>query len=117
MSTPKAPLNRTLDIYKGATFSYDVFVVDDADVAIDITGYSATLVIEDECDGVVLHTASTGNSQLTITGASGKVAIAIPAATTDAFTFTSGVYKLNVIDPSNDPNYLVMKGTVRVRCQ
>lgn len=100
-----------LDFYKQDTYTHD-FIYKIDGVVQNITGYTAILQIRDT-SGNLLHTSSTTNGQITITGASGKVSLKIPGDTTKAWTFQSGQYDLFIVSGGGEEQALC-KGSVVV---
>jgi len=88
-----APYN--LSIEQGSDIQIDVVYTDENANPYNITDYSAILKIRMETDwDTVLVELSTNNGRLSITGASGKVSIRVPAAETARYFFVSGFYDL-----------------------
>lgn len=69
-----------------------------APTPVDLTGWTATMQIRAfALSPTVLYDAS---PDITLGGAAGTITLAIPAATTEGFTWWSGVYDLLLTDPS-----------------
>ena len=88
---------------------------DDADVVIVLNRYTARLQIREKVSSTsTLYEATTDEADgLTITGATGKVYLEIPAATTAAWTWTKGVYDLEIISEGGAVTKIA-RGNVKV---
>lgn len=90
---------RRLDLYihQGATYNHTWVYLDEAGAPINITGYTARLQIRaTQAATTFLYEATTANGAITISGALGEVRLKIPAATLSAWTWTTGVYDLEL---------------------
>ena len=67
------------------------------DTPVDLTGYTARMSIKDKIGGAVLHSLTTENDGITIDTAAKTVLLSIPAATTEDFTWSRGVYDLEMV--------------------
>ena len=66
-------------------------------VPVDLTGYSALLQIRSSVSSaVVLYEASTVLGNIVLGGSTGTITLTISAADTAAFSWTRGVYNLNM---------------------
>lgn len=104
---------QNLTIEQGATFdkSY-LWKAGKPLVPVDMTGYTGRMQIRTVVDSVtVLHELSTMNGEITL-GSNGIVRMTIPAAITEAFSFTSAVYDLEIIFGSTVIR--LMQGTVKL---
>ena len=79
--------------------SDQTFILKTNGVAMDLIGYSSTLIIKDN-DGVIVHTASTENGQVIIDGPSGSVRRKIPAEVTKTIPVKSVSYDWELTPPS-----------------
>lgn len=78
---------------------------------VDLTGYTAAMQIRAyPLASTVLYDAS---SDITLGGSAGTITLVIPAATTEGFTWWSGVYDLLLTDPSGNVTRL-LSGDVTV---
>ena len=85
-----------------------------ASTPVNLTGYTARMQIRETVESsTVLYEASTTNGHLAITAATGTVKLTIPAATSAAWTWTKGVYDLELTSPTGVVTRLV-KGTITV---
>lgn len=73
-----------LIVRRGTTFAHVFTWTNGAGTAIDVTGYTATLVIANSA-GTTIHTATP-----TLGGAAGTITATIASTTTDDFTAGSG---------------------------
>ena len=95
-----------LAIDQGATEAIKVWIknvaADGSKSAEDLTGYVARMQIRRRVDDdAVLDSLTTENGRITIDGPNGLVTLNFPDATTAAFTFTRGVYDLELISPGS----------------
>lgn len=88
-----------LTIEQGATLSKSFTYQTSAGVAINLTGYTARMHIRETYSSVTtIATLTTENGGITITGATGTVAITMSATATSALaTGLIGVYDLELI--------------------
>lgn len=120
MATPKlepqaGQLN--LVIEQGTTFSPQFTYTDSATppVAIDLTGYTARMQIRQKRTSTTfLHELTTENGGITLGGALGTIDLLISATDTAAFTFSTGVYDLELINGSGAVQRL-LEGSVTLR--
>ncbi len=99
--TPALPANYPLAIYQGQTLNL-TFVwtagicgcgtVGSAPSPVDLTGYTALMQFRASPLGGTLYYDASSN--ITLGGTAGTIALLIPAATTEAFTWFQGVYDL-----------------------
>lgn len=89
-------------INKGETFSRKLTYKDSTGALVNLTGYTATLVIKD----VITLTEASG---ISLGGTAGTIDISIAAATTDSFGFTTAPYTLELKSGTTEKQLL--KGT------
>lgn len=65
---------------------------------IDVTGWTVDAKVRSRPGGTVLHTIDIAD--ITITGS--QVAVVIPAPISAAWAFTTGWYRIRVVDPASD---------------
>ena len=80
---------------------------------IDLTSYTAAMQIRDTFGGNILASIDT-TSGITLDPTPQTITLLIDRATTEAFTFTSGVYDLQLIDGSNKET-TILKGQFFVK--
>jgi len=91
-----------LTIPQGETYKYRFNWVDEAGVAIDNTTYTgARMQIREYTEATTTEASLTVGAGITLGGATGTIDIVIPAATTEAWTWTSGVYDLEMVIPGS----------------
>ena len=94
--------------------SDQTFILKTNGVAMDLTGYSSTLIIKDN-DGVIVHTASTTNGQIIIDVAVGSVRRKIPAEVTKTIPAKSVSYDWELTPPSGiDDTWKLYRGRCHV---
>lgn len=82
---------------------------------VNLTGYSAEMQIRSAVNsGTILFTATTGNNKLVITAATGSVKLIIPATDSAAWTWTDGVYDLELTNPVTGYVKRLVQGAVKV---
>ena len=79
----------------------------------DLTGYEARMTIRDKIGGTALDTLTDVNGKLVISTTDHYVKILIDATTTALYTWTSGVYDLEVESPTGEVTQLLY-GKVKV---
>lgn len=67
---------------------------------VDLTGYTARMLIRDRIGGTLLHTLNTTLGNITIDNATKFITLTITAAETEAFTWKKGVYDLEMVSPA-----------------
>lgn len=70
------------------------------DTPVDLTGYTARMSIKDKIGGTALHSLTTENGGIDIDPAAKTIALSIPAADTEDFTWSRGVYDLEMVSPA-----------------
>ena len=70
------------------------------DTPVDLTGYTARMSIKDKIGGAVLHSLTTENNGIDIDPAAKTITLSIPAADTEDFTWSRGVYDLEMVSPA-----------------
>lgn len=110
--TVEQPVRLVLKMRRGDTYRR-TFKCETGGAAVNLTGYTSRLQIRDAVDGAVLYTGSTTNGHLTVTGSAGTIDVSVPAASTAAWTFTTGVYDLEITSASGVVTTLA-EGTVTV---
>lgn len=101
-----------ITIEQGSDLDITMTWRDSNSALIDLTGYSAEMDIRDTVESVaVLFELSTVNSRIVLGGVLGTIQLLITAAESTAFTFTTGVYDLELTDPLGVVTRLI-KGNV-----
>lgn len=67
---------------------------------IDLAGYTARMAIKDKIGGTVLLSLTTENNGIVIDNAKKTITLTVEATATDDFTWTRGVYDLELISPA-----------------
>lgn len=98
--TIKQGQKRNIKVVKGETYDHIYTYADDNGVAIGITGYTARMHIRATVDATTTLYEAVSGGDLTIGGTAGTVTLSIPAATTAAWTFLSGVYDVELVSPA-----------------
>ena len=70
------------------------------DTPVDLTGYTARMSIKDKIGGSVLHSLTTENNGIDIDPAAKTITLSIPAADTEDFIWSRGVYDLEMVSPA-----------------
>lgn len=98
-------------IEQGATFRKTFVWKDSNETPIDITGYTARMQLRRKKSSTTAeHSATTENGGITLGGALGTVDVLIPATTTADFSWTTGVYDLELDDGTGVITRLVEGG-------
>jgi hypothetical protein len=101
-----------ISTYASSTFNPVIVVCDNEEAPIDITGYTAEMVIKDKQAGTTIATLTVG-SGITITGATGTVSIKRTPAQVQAWKLDKGFYELKLINGSSEPE-TIMQGELEV---
>lgn len=88
-----------LEIEAGATFTLDLDVATEAGAVIDLTGYTARMMIKrSTAETAALLELTTANGRIAITTATGLVTLVLTAIeTAELTTWTRGVYDLELV--------------------
>lgn len=98
-------------IEQGATFQRTFVWKDSNEDPVDITGYTARMQIRRKKSSTTAeHEATTENGGITLGDTAGTVAITIAATDTADFSFSKGVYDLELVDPQGVVTRLVEGG-------
>lgn len=65
----------------------------------DLAGFTARMAIKDKVGGTVLHSLTTENSGIALDNINKTITLTIAATETDDFTWTRGVYDLEMVSP------------------
>lgn len=103
-----------IKIKKGSTYEHIFSYTDAAGVAINITGYTARMQIRVSIDDAAYVYQALSGGDISLGGVTGETVLSIPAATTAAWTFDSGVYDLELISPTGKVINLVGVSRVKV---
>ncbi len=88
-------------IYQGATFSRVLTWRDSSNALVNLTGYTARMMIRETIDATsAFITLTTENGGITLGGSAGTITLAISATATAAITQSSGVYDLELVSGS-----------------
>jgi len=104
-----------VDLYipQGTTYGHTFLYKTSGGDVIDLSNYTARMQIRETVDGDTALYEGDTDDDITITGATGSVYLEIPAATTAAWTWTRGVYDLEVVSAAGKVTRIV-QGKVRV---
>lgn len=110
------PVKEALTIYQGSRYEHSVAVYEaDKVTAAVLTAFTARMQVRSKVsDTTVLFEATTENGFLTIQVNPGVVKITIPASTSSSWTFSKGVYDLEIVSPLAEV-YRIMEGSIKVR--
>lgn len=107
------PAHLDLEVFKGSTFSKLIqWKTGTPAVPVDLTGYKARMQVRRSVnDSTVLDSLTTENSRLAIYAPTeGRISINIAADISSAYSFTSGVYDLELIAPDDITVYRILEG-------
>jgi len=89
-----------ITIEQGATFELPIVWKDEKGTPIDLTGYKARMQIRKRIrSDEILASLTTENGRIVLGGAAGTIDIVIPATETEKFSFSRGVYDLELEGP------------------
>lgn len=106
-----------LEILQGATYRKRLtWKAGTPAVAVDLTGYTARMQVRGEIEDVTfLIELTTENNRITLGGAAGTIDLYISAADTEALTWETGVYDLELIAPGLNGDVIrLVSGAVSV---
>jgi len=109
------PGNWNLTVYKGGTFSYTITWTDQSNTPINLTGYTAKMMVRQSLDSAAaILTLTTENGGITLGGSAGTIALSIDKTTTAALPALIGLYDLEIISPGGGVDFLT-QGYVNIR--
>lgn len=98
---------------QGSTFTRTFTILNNDGTVYDLAGFSARMQIRRDYDSsTVIHSATTANSQISMSVPLGEIHVDIPASTTAQFT-RDGVYDLEIFNNAGIV-YKVVKGRFRL---
>lgn len=90
-------------IEQGSTFYLTVNVKNPDGTVKNISSYTGRMQIRPSFNSTTIYVdANTGNGMVTILGSQGQVTVTIPGNTTDTYSWSSGVYDLEIDNGSGD---------------
>lgn len=90
--------NYDLEIEQGATFTLEMFYVDENGDPVDLSGQTARMQIRQYVSApAVLLSLTTENGRISIDGPAGKIALLIDAEDSAAIDWRKGVYDLEIV--------------------
>ena len=106
------PTKVNLKIFQGSTYSHR-FIVQKEGVSLPLTGYTARMHIRQTVasDTILYQTTEAGD--LDIDEANGWIDLEIHGDVSELWTFTSGVYDIEIETPGGKP-YRIAEGSVKV---
>jgi hypothetical protein len=105
------PGRYNITVVKGTTFTLSpVWKIDN--LAVDITGYSATMQVRDVSNSLITE-MSTSNGKAVISGALGQVTFTLSASATAALTAGTYTYGYNLTDTTGNV-YQILAGNFTV---
>jgi hypothetical protein len=94
------PVTYNIVIYQGATFSQSFIWKDSNQTPINLTGYTARMMVRTTVSAAApFITLTTENGGIALGGSAGTVALSMSAAATAAITELFGVYDLELVAP------------------
>ena len=102
-------------MFRGETFVRSLTYKNDDNTPVDLTGYTATMMIREDLDSaVVAMEISTNNGRITLGGAAGTIDIEVSSTDTDQMAEGTYVYDLVIEDGSSVVTRL-LEGTLEVK--
>jgi len=108
MSNPVELVN--FDVYQFSTYRHQFNVVDSAGAGYSLSGYTARLQIRDPVSDALLHESTSADG---ITMGATNLTVEIPGSAIGAWTFSSAVYDLFIVDPLSAAR-AIARGSVKV---
>lgn len=110
-----SPVVKNIKIYGGADFALSFTYLNGPPTAspVNLSGYSADLIVKDVPKGVVLWTLSTGNGGVSLGGSSGVIVLQADSTVVDALLWTTGIYEFCITSPT-DQRDLLMRGHIGI---
>lgn len=88
---------------QGATFDRTITWKDHTGSPIDVSGFSARMQIRDRIGGTVLHEFDSGDGSIVLGGSSGTIRLIASATDTEDWTWSEGIYDLELTDEGSVP--------------
>lgn len=95
------------EVNQFATFDFVITYKDNLDVAIDLTGYSAKMVIGNGPNPSVTYLTLTDGAGITLGGAAGTLEIEVTDEQTSLFTFDTAYYDVVITSSGGEKTRLV----------
>lgn len=102
-----------LEIDRGETFSPELTWLDENELPIDVTGYTAKMQLRSKERGHFVVELSTENGRITLGGATGVIRLNLESTVTRRIDWTRGEYDLFLIAPGGQVERLIA-GNVKV---
>lgn len=100
-----------LEIEQGATFYKSIkWFEADKITPVNLTGYTARMHIRSDVDSPSVLASLASPTDIVLGGTAGTIVLQISATATGAYTFTEGVYDLELEDASGDVTRLIYGG-------
>jgi len=93
---------RNLIVKQGDTFRFTPTWKDQNEVAVDLTGATATMTIKTDRDASTNILQLTSGSGITLGGSAGTIAIVMTSTQTALFSFTEAIYDVQVTLSTGD---------------
>jgi hypothetical protein len=104
--------NMVLD--QGSDKTYSLILSDENGTVLNLSGYTAKMQVRSDYKSTIVYDElTTENSRITITSALGKVDLVFPNATTELYTFKTGLYDLELYTGSTVKR--ILEGTFTVK--
>lgn len=104
---------RHLTIPQGDTYRYLLTINGSDDLPIDLSGYTARCQFRATVASLTTLLDCSTSDYITLGGSAGTLLLSIPDTVTEAWTFTTAVYDIEIIDSAGKVKRVV-QGTVTV---
>lgn len=99
---------RDFTIEQGATFSQPLLWRDSSNNPVNLTGYTARMQARrSKTSEEAVVDLTTENGGIVLGGATGRITLRIPAATTNTYTWLRAYYDLELVAPGGDVRRLL----------
>jgi len=115
MATPKIEQfaqKLDIEIEQGATFRVTLTWNDENGTPTDLTGWSARMQIREDIDDAATLHSMVSPTDITLGDAAGTIELLITATDTEAFTFETATYDLEMVNGTEVTR--LVKGTVKL---
>ena len=85
-----------ITVEAGTTWNVVITLYDSSDDLIDLTDYTARMMVRPTHDSPIVYVNLTSGSGITLGGVAGTITLERTATQTSAFKFSSGVYDLEI---------------------
>ena len=107
------PVKTNLTVYQGSRYDHRINVTDE-DILWDMTSFTAEMHVRTTVATATTLFEADSNDYITVNGPGGYIQITIPASVSAAWTWTKGVYDLEITSPAGY-TWRLIEGSIKVK--